>query len=39
MEILISLLMGYWFFKETTSWKTWAGLGLIAAGVVLVKQK
>lgn len=39
MEILISLLMGYWFFKETTTWKTWAGLGLIAAGVVLVKQK
>ncbi|KKO54782.1 hypothetical protein XI25_04675 [Paenibacillus sp. DMB20] len=39
LEILISLMMGYLFFKETPSWKTWVGIGMITAGVVLVKQK
>lgn len=39
LEILISLLMGYLFFKEMSTWKTWIGLGFIAVGVVLVKQK
>ncbi|TCZ75906.1 hypothetical protein E0485_16165 [Paenibacillus albiflavus] len=39
LEILIALWMGYWFLKEVPSWKTWIGLGFIAVGVVLVKQK
>nr|WP_010275688.1 hypothetical protein [Paenibacillus senegalensis] len=39
MEVLISVGMGYWFMKEIPSWKTWLGLGVIAAGIVMVKQK
>ncbi|MFC4597179.1 hypothetical protein [Cohnella hongkongensis] len=39
MEVFISVWMGYWFMKEIPTWKTWVGLGVIAVGVVLVKQK
>ncbi|MBD2868619.1 hypothetical protein [Paenibacillus arenilitoris] len=39
MEVLISVWMGYWFMKEIPTWKTWAGLGVIAVGIVIVKQK
>ncbi|MEK3901410.1 hypothetical protein [Paenibacillus sp. FSL R7-0179] len=39
IEVLISIWMGYWFMKETPSWKTWIGLIVIITGVILVKQK
>lgn len=39
LEVLISLGMGYLFLKEVPTWKTWVGVGIIAAGVILVKQK
>ncbi|MFF2482394.1 hypothetical protein [Paenibacillus sp. NPDC058071] len=39
MEILISIWMGYLFLKELPTWRTWAGLCIIAVGLVLVKQK
>ncbi|QJD82975.1 hypothetical protein [Cohnella herbarum] len=39
MEVLISLGMGYLFLKELPNWKTWVGLGIIAVGLVFVKQK
>ncbi|MFD0710792.1 hypothetical protein [Paenibacillus sp. GCM10027626] len=39
MEVLISVWTGYLFMKEVPSWKTWAGLVVIGAGLVLVKQK
>ncbi|MCG7406916.1 EamA family transporter [Paenibacillus sp. ACRRX] len=39
MEIVISIIMGYLFLKEIPNWKTWIGLAIIVAGIVLVKQK
>ena len=39
VELLISLLMGYLFFKEVPGWKTAIGYGLIVVGFVLAKLK
>jgi len=39
LEILISVGVGYLFLKESPTRKTWIGLGVIAAGLALVKQK
>ncbi|MGG3279295.1 hypothetical protein [Paenibacillus solani] len=39
LEILISLGVAYVFLKEVPTWKNWAGIGIIALGIFLVKQK
>jgi len=39
IEILLSVGVGYLFMKEIPTWKTWTGLAVIAAGLLLVKQK
>lgn len=39
IEVLLSIGLGYWFMRETPSWKTWIGLLVILTGVILVKQK
>lgn len=39
LEILISLGVAYLFLKEVPTWKNWAGIGIIALGIILVKQK
>lgn len=39
LEMLISLLMGYLFFKETATWRTWAGLGIVMVGFAIAKGK
>lgn len=39
MEVAISLAMGYLFMKEVPNGKTWLGIGIIVAGVLLIKQK
>src|SRR5689334_7454896 len=39
IEVAISLWMGFLFLKEVPTWKTWVGLGIIAVGVIVVKQK
>ena len=39
LEILISLGVAYLFLKEVPTWKNWAGIGIIALGIFLVKQK
>ncbi|QJC50834.1 hypothetical protein HGI30_04145 [Paenibacillus albicereus] len=38
LEILLSVGMGYLFFREVPGWKTWAGLAVIASGLLLMKQ-
>ncbi|BFH64350.1 MULTISPECIES: hypothetical protein [Paenibacillus] len=39
LEIFISVAMGFLFLKEIPNWKTWLGLGIIIAGVVVAKLK
>ncbi|WP_152396627.1 hypothetical protein [Paenibacillus guangzhouensis] len=39
IEVLISIGMGYLFLREVPNWKTWLGVGVIAVGLWLVKQK
>lgn len=39
LEMLISLLMGYIFFKEITTWRTWVGLAIVMIGFALAKGK
>ncbi|MBD3919268.1 hypothetical protein H8B09_10930 [Paenibacillus sp. PR3] len=39
LELLISLLLGYLFFKETPSWKTAIGFGCVLVGFVIAKIK
>jgi len=39
IEVLISIGMGYLFLREVPNWKTWVGVGVIAVGLWLVKQK
>lgn len=39
LELLISLVLGYLFFKETPSWKTAIGLGFVLTGFVIAKIK
>jgi len=39
LELLISLLLGYLFFREIPSWKTAIGLGFVLVGFVIAKIK
>ncbi|MBW7477547.1 hypothetical protein K0T92_22770 [Paenibacillus oenotherae] len=39
IEMLISLLMGFMFFKETATWRTWVGLGIVLVGFAVAKGK
>ncbi|PFW47028.1 hypothetical protein [Priestia megaterium] len=39
IEIVISILMGYLFFKEVPSWKTALGFFIMIAGIIISKIK
>ncbi|WP_028551809.1 hypothetical protein [Paenibacillus sp. UNC451MF] len=39
LEILICVVMGYWFLKEIPTWKTYLGLAVIAGGFIITKWK
>ncbi|MCY9670621.1 hypothetical protein M5X11_38015 [Paenibacillus alginolyticus] len=39
MEILISLIMGYFFLREVPTWKTGIGLGIVLIGFVVAITK
>ncbi|PWW02913.1 hypothetical protein DFQ01_108192 [Paenibacillus cellulosilyticus] len=39
LELAISLLLGYLFFKEAPTWKTAIGLGFVVTGILITKLK
>jgi drug/metabolite transporter (DMT)-like permease len=39
LELLISLLMGYLFYREAPTWKTALGLGIVMTGFIIAKIK
>ncbi|MUT67150.1 hypothetical protein [Paenibacillus sp. NEAU-GSW1] len=39
LELFISVAVGFLFMKETPGWRTWTGLAVVLAGVVLSKSK
>ncbi|TVY01243.1 hypothetical protein [Cohnella terricola] len=39
IELLVSVLMGFIFLKETPNWKTALGLAIVFAGVWISKSK
>ncbi|MES9759901.1 hypothetical protein ABWK29_25900 [Priestia megaterium] len=39
IEIVISLLMGYLFFKEVPTWKTLLGFSIMIVGIIVSKIK
>lgn len=39
LELLISLLLGYLFFREAPTWKTALGFGVVMTGFVIARMK